>query len=126
VTGTVRVDLPAARRLLCWYGAYALLAPRLPAPTCPLRRITGRRCPACGLTTAVSAALHGRVRHAATLHRLGPVTAAAVLAAGVTTVVGAARRAGPGPAGPHADQHDAVRPATSSTCSSTVRRSSRP
>ena len=101
MTGTVRVDLPAARRLLCWYGAYALLAPRLPAPTCPLRRITGRRCPACGLTTAVSAALHGRVRHAATLHRLGPVTAAAVLAAGVTTVAGAVRRAGPGPAGPH-------------------------
>jgi hypothetical protein len=101
VIGTVRVDLPAARRLLCWYGAYALLAPRLPAPTCPLRRITGRRCPACGLTTAVSAALHGRVRHAATLHRLGPVTAAAVLAAGVTTVAGAVRPAGPGPAGPH-------------------------
>ena len=90
--GTVRVDLPATRRLLCWYGAYALLAPRLPAPTCPLRRITGRRCPACGLTTAVSAALHGRVRHAATLHRLGPVTAAAVLVATVTTVAGAVRR----------------------------------
>lgn len=103
MTGTVRVDLPAARRLLCWYGAYALLAPRLPAPTCPLRRITGRRCPACGLTTAVSAALHGRVRHAATLHRLGPVTAAAVLAAGVTTVAGAVRRAGSGRdgVGPH-------------------------
>ena len=101
MTGTVRVDLPAARRLLCWYGAYALLAPRLPAPTCPLGRITGRRCPACGLTTAVSAALHGRVRHAATLHRLGPVTAAAVLAAGVTTVAGAVRRAGPGRRRPH-------------------------
>jgi len=126
VTATVRVDLPAARRVLCWYGAYALLAPRLPVPTCPLRRLTGRRCPACGLTTAVSAALRGRVRHAATLHRLGPVTAAAVLAAGVTTLVGAVRRAGPGPAGPHAEEHDAVSPATSSNCSSTGRRSCRP
>jgi Protein of unknown function (DUF2752) len=102
VIGTVRVDLAAARRLLCWYGAYALIAPRLPAPTCPLRRLTGRRCPACGLTTAVSAALHGRVRHAATLHRLGPFTAAAVLAAGVTTVAGAVRRAGSArDGGPH-------------------------
>ena len=90
--GTVRVDLPAARRLLCWYGAYALLAPRLPAPTCPLRRLTGRRCPACGLTTAVSAALHGRIRHAAALHRLGPVTAAAVLVAGVAEAVGRVAR----------------------------------
>ena len=67
----------------------------------PLASANVERCPACGLTTAVSAALHGRVRHAATLHRLGPVTAAAVLAAGVTTVAGAVRRAGPGPAGPH-------------------------
>ena len=99
--GTVRVDLPAARRLLCWYGAYALLAPRLlaprlPAPTCPLRRLTGRRCPACGLTTAVSAALHGRVRHAATLHRLGPATAAAVLGATAAEagIVIASRRTG--------------------------------
>ena len=93
VIGTVRVDLPAARRLLCWYGAFALLAPRLPAPTCPFRRLTGRRCPVCGLTTAVSAALHGRVRHAATLHRLGPVAAAAVLVASVAEV--AARVARP-------------------------------
>jgi len=92
VTSTVRVDLPAARRLLCWYGAYALLAPRLPAPTCPLRRITGRRCPACGLTTAVSAALRGRVRQAAALHRLGPATAAAVLVAGLATVADVVRR----------------------------------
>jgi hypothetical protein len=92
VTGTVRVDLPAARRLLCGYGAYALLAPRLPAPTCPLRRITGRRCPACGLTTAVSGALRGRVRQAAALHRLGPATAAAVLVAGLTTVADVVRR----------------------------------
>ena len=98
---TTRVDRSAARRLLCWYGAFAMLAPGLPALPCPFRRLTGRPCPACGLTTAVSAALHGRVRHAATLHRLGPVTAAAVLAAGVTTVAGAVRRAGPGPAGPH-------------------------
>ena len=86
--GAMRVDLPAVRRLLCWYGAFALLAPRLRAPTCPLRLLTGRRCPACGLTTAVSAALHGRVRHAAALHRLGPATAAAVLVAALTTVVG--------------------------------------
>ena len=92
MTGAVRVDLAAARRLLCWYAAFALLAPRLPAPACPLRRLTGRRCPACGLTTAVSAALHGRVRHAATLHRLGPAAAAAVLVAGLATVADVVRR----------------------------------
>ena len=86
--GAVRVDLPAARRLLCWYGAFALLAPRLPAPACPFRRLMGRRCPACGLTNAVSAALHGRFRHAATLHRLGPATAAAVVVATVAEAVG--------------------------------------
>ena len=92
MTGAVRVDLAAARRLLCWYGAFALLGPRLPAPACPLRRLTGRRCPACGLTTAVSAALRGRVRQAAALHRLGPATAAAVLVAGLTTVADVVRR----------------------------------
>jgi len=40
----------------------------------------------------VSAALHGRVRHAATLHRLGPAAAAAVLVAGITTVADVVRR----------------------------------
>ncbi len=89
MTGTLRVDLPMARRLLCWYGVFALLAPRLPAPSCPFRRLIGRRCPACGLTAAVSAALHGRTRRASALHRLGPVTAAAVLVAGVMTLADA-------------------------------------
>ena len=88
---TVRLDLSAARRLLCWYGAFALLAPRLPALPCPFRRFTGRPCPACGLTAAVSAALRGRVRHAASIHRLGSAIAAAVLAACALTV-GRARR----------------------------------
>ncbi len=93
MTDPVRVDLSAARRLLCCYGVFALLAPRLPAPTCPFRRLTGRRCPACGLTAAVSAALRGRIRRAAALHRLGPVTAAVVLVAGGTTAAGAFGRA---------------------------------
>jgi len=41
----------------------------------------------------VSAALRGRVGHAATLHRLGPVTAAAVLGAGAMTIGRAVDRA---------------------------------
>ena len=90
---TTRVDRSAARRLLCWYGAFAMLAPGLPTLPCPFRRLTGRPCPACGLTTAVSAALRGRVGHAATLHRLGPVTAAAVLGAGAMTIGRAVDRA---------------------------------
>jgi len=90
---TTRVDRSAARRLLCWYGAFAMLAPGLPALPCPFRRLTRRPCPACGLTTAASAALRGRVGHAATVHRLGPVTAAAVLGAGALTIGRAVDRA---------------------------------
>ena len=54
---------------------------RLSMPPCPFRLLTGRPCPACGLTGSVSAALRGHLRRAAALHRLGPVVAAAVVVA---------------------------------------------
>lgn len=84
----VRVDLVAARRLLCWYGVFAfLLAPLRSVGLCPFRRLTGRRCPGCGLTSAVSAALRGRILQAGALHPLGLPTAAAVLVSGAMTIV---------------------------------------
>ena len=42
---------------------------------CPVRRLTGRRCPGCGLTRSVARALHGDLRGAARHHPLGlPLT----------------------------------------------------
>lgn len=87
----VRIDLSAARLLLCGYGLFALVGARLPSPRCPYRRLTGRRCPACGLTGSVAAALRGRIRHAAAIHPLGPAVAAAAVTAGIATVVATAR-----------------------------------
>jgi hypothetical protein len=53
----------------------ARLAPRslLAADTliCPFRRLTGRPCPACGLTRSWSAATHLDVRESAAWHPLG-------------------------------------------------------
>jgi len=58
-------------------GAYALFAAaapiaRVPA-TCPFRRLTGRRCPLCGLTRATRALTRGEVGHALALHPLAPL-----------------------------------------------------
>ncbi len=92
MTGATRVDFVMTRRLLCCYGAFALVAPRLPTPKCPFRLLTGRPCPACGLTGSVSAMLRGRFRRAVSLHRLGPVVAAAVVVAALTAALDARSR----------------------------------
>ena len=46
---------------------------------CPIRRLTGRPCPGCGMTRALSAALHGDLRRAWRYNRLvlvvGPILA---------------------------------------------------
>jgi hypothetical protein len=72
--------LASAAILLAW------LAPRLlveDGPTvCPLRRLTGLPCPACGLTRSVNAATHLRIRRSVSAHPLGfPVLGALVLVA---------------------------------------------
>ncbi|HXB64783.1 MAG TPA: DUF2752 domain-containing protein [Solirubrobacteraceae bacterium] len=66
-------------------GAYALFAAtaplaRIPSP-CPFRRITGFRCPLCGLTRATRALTRGEIGNALALHPLAPLLwAGAVLA----------------------------------------------
>lgn len=82
------------RLVACGYALFALLAPgRLPT-LCPYRQLTRRRCPFCGMTGAVGAALRGDVRRAARLHPLGLpvavglcVAAAGVLAGQCTRVL---------------------------------------
>jgi len=66
----------------------ARLAPRslLAADTliCPFRRLTGRPCPACGLTRSWSAATHLDVRESAAWHPLGiPMLVGALAVSGV-------------------------------------------
>lgn len=66
-------------------GAYALFAATVPLsrlPTlCPFRRLTGKRCPLCGLTRATHALSRGDVGEALALNPLAPLLwAAAALA----------------------------------------------
>jgi len=59
----------------------AWLAPRRvveqPHPICMIRRLTGRQCPACGLTRSWRATLHLRPVEAFRQHPLGPATVVA-------------------------------------------------
>lgn len=47
---------------------------------CPYRRLTGWRCPACGLTRSIACALRGELRRAVAEHPLGPMVVAGVAA----------------------------------------------
>ena len=47
---------------------------------CPFRAVTGRPCPACGMTRSWSAMSHGQVREAGRHHLFGPITFVAALA----------------------------------------------
>jgi hypothetical protein len=47
---------------------------------CPIRRMTGRPCPGCGLSRSWYAALHGRPRASLAFHPLGPAALALVAA----------------------------------------------
>jgi hypothetical protein len=79
----------AARRRLTLFrvlaGAYALFAavaplPRLPS-VCLFRRVTGFRCPLCGLTQATRALTRGDLGQAVEMHPFAPlVWAVAALA----------------------------------------------
>jgi hypothetical protein len=85
-------------------GAAALLGVVFVAPgvltdgpvLCPMRRLTGHPCPACGLTRSVVSSLHGHLGDALAFHPFGPVFVLIVVAvaaialaraAGVTTPV---------------------------------------
>ena len=59
------------RALAAAYALFAALAPhsRLPSP-CPFRRMTGVRCPLCGLTRATRALTRGDVSGSLALHPL--------------------------------------------------------
>ena len=59
----------------------ALLLParalRTTPTICLVRRMTGRPCPACGMTRSWQATTHGRLGEGFALHPLGPLAAAA-------------------------------------------------
>jgi hypothetical protein len=84
------------RVLACGYAVFALVAPGRMPVLCPYRRITGRRCPACGLTGAVGSALRGDPRRATAQHPLGVPVSLALCAAAVG-------RSGRGPREPAVD-----------------------
>lgn len=73
-TRAARVEVSRTALLGSLAGAYALFAATAPidrAPAaCPYRRITGRRCPLCGLTRATRALTRGDIARAQALHPL--------------------------------------------------------
>ena len=88
------------RPLAALYLVFAVVTARRRLPVaCPWRRLTGRRCPACGLTTAVAAAVDGDLRGATRAHPLGvPVALLVATLAGAGTLgVGTGGPAGRGP-----------------------------
>jgi hypothetical protein len=69
------------------YLAYASVLPWLPAmPVCLFRRLTGRRCPLCGLTHGLNHALRGDLAAARAAHPLA-APAAATLAGCAATLL---------------------------------------
>jgi hypothetical protein len=72
VDGVPRRALLAA--LAALYALFASLAPLETTPVaCPLRIVTGHRCPLCGLTRATRALTRGEFRRALMLHPLAPL-----------------------------------------------------
>jgi hypothetical protein len=66
------MDRRTVARLLLAGAAALPAAPLRDAPVlCPFRRVTGRPCPACGLTRSWQAAAHGRARESVAHHPLG-------------------------------------------------------
>jgi Protein of unknown function (DUF2752) len=88
------------RLLAVAYTVFALVTAHRTGPVlCPWRRLTGRRCPGCGLTRAVGAALAGDLRGSVRAHPLGvPAALVTVAVAGAGTLDGGTRRP-VGPAG---------------------------
>jgi len=61
------------------YLAYASVLPSLPAVSvCLFRRLTGRRCPLCGLTHGLNRALRGELAAARAAHPLAVPAVAAL------------------------------------------------
>jgi Protein of unknown function (DUF2752) len=64
--------------------AYILLSPALARSDrviCPFRRLTGHRCPLCGLTHSLAALLRGDLRGSLSAHPFGWLVASRVLIA---------------------------------------------
>ncbi|MCW3019404.1 MAG: hypothetical protein JWN10_1712 [Solirubrobacterales bacterium] len=56
------------------YALFATIAPRARLPSlCPFRRMTGIRCPLCGLTHATRALTRGDIGNAVALHPFAPL-----------------------------------------------------
>lgn len=84
------LEREASRRAVL-AGAVLLAAAVLPVSAvdsgpvlCPVRRLTGRPCPGCGLTRSLNRSAHGRLGSAVAAHPAGPA-AAAVLGAWALT-----------------------------------------
>jgi hypothetical protein len=76
------------------YAAFALFSYQRDLPImCPFRRLTGLRCPLCGLTTATGYLLHGDPRKALRAHALAPFALAAAVLWYMRSVVGLLSRA---------------------------------
>ena len=80
--GSALLERQATRRAVL-AGAVLLVAAVLPVSAvdsgpvvCPVRRLTGRPCPGCGLTRSLNRTLHGRLGQAAAAHPAGPAAAA--------------------------------------------------
>jgi hypothetical protein len=80
--GLLTSRLTLLRALAGSYALFAATAPlaQMPSP-CPFRRMTGFRCPLCGLTRATRALTRGDVGKALELHPLAPLLWAATLMA---------------------------------------------
>lgn len=62
------------RVLACAYALFAAVAPVTQLPSlCPFRRVTGFRCPLCGLTRATRALTRGDIGNAMALHPVAPL-----------------------------------------------------
>lgn len=72
--GLVPSRLALLRVLAGTYALFAAAAPlaHIPSP-CPFRRMTGFRCPLCGLTRATRALTRGEIGKALALHPLAPL-----------------------------------------------------
>jgi hypothetical protein len=88
------------RRLLAIYVMLAPLLARRRIVLCPFRRLTGHRCPLCGLTRSLAALSEGEVRMSVAHHPLGVAVAAGTTASalvelrGITALVTERRHTG--------------------------------
>ena len=74
LTASVPIDVTGLRfagAAMLGLGVALPFIPHDPGLPCPLRTLTGVPCPACGLTTAVKATMHGHLAGAVTANPFG-------------------------------------------------------